>query len=227
MADGPPDEVAEPGATNRRWWIVPLIVGAAIGLGGAAVAILLVDPSPATPEPTVPGAFGRGAELAWGPGERPAPTFSLRDQDGEIVTLHDLGGGAPVLVAFLNTRCTDVCPVQGRQLAQLSRSLPPDRRPTVVAISVNPEDTPASARAAAEEWEWNGLDWHWLMGGADDLQPVWKAYGILAGQPDAQGQVEHTGAVYLVDDRGDVRAAYTVPLPMPRLVGDLETLEAA
>lgn len=130
-------------------------------------------------------------------------------------------------MAFLNTRCTDVCPVQGRQLADLSRVLPPERRPTIVAISVNPEDTPAGARVAAASWGWQGLDWHWLMGGKDELAPVWRAYGILAGPSDAAGQVEHTGALYLVDGRGDVRAVYTVPIPMPRLVADIETLERA
>jgi protein SCO1 len=228
MADRQPDEVVGPAASRARpWWIVPLLVGTAIGLAGAGTAILLVDRAPTDAHDVDPGAFGRGEELAWAPGERPAPAFSLRDQDGDPVSLSSLGGDGPVLVAFLNTRCTDICPVQGRQLADLSRVLPPERRPTIVAISVNPEDTPASARAAASSWSWQDLDWYWLMGGKDELAPVWRAYGVLAGPSDAAGQVEHTGALYLVDADGDVRAVYTVPIPMPRLVADIETLERA
>jgi cytochrome oxidase Cu insertion factor (SCO1/SenC/PrrC family) len=169
----------------------------------------------------------RRPQLAWGPDERPAPEFSLRDQRGETISLASLAGLNPILVAFLNTRCTDICPVQGRQLSELSTMLPQDRRPTVIAISVNPDDTPATARLAARSWEWQGLDWHWLMGAKDALAPIWRAYGILARSSDAQGQVDHTGALYLLDANGDVRAAYTVPVPVARLLGDIETLEGA
>jgi cytochrome oxidase Cu insertion factor (SCO1/SenC/PrrC family) len=228
MAERQPNEVAGPAAsTHRPWWIVPLLVGAAIGLAGAAAAILLVDRAPDAARAVAPGEFGRGEDLAWGPGERPAPAFSLHDQDGERISLSSLGGGKPVLVAFLNTRCTDICPVQGRQLSDLSRTLPAERRPTIVAISVNPDDTVASARRAASSWGWQELDWHWLMGGRDALAPVWRAYGILAGPSDAANQVDHTGALYLIDAEGAVRAVYTVPIPMPRLVADIETLENA
>ena len=80
MADRQPDEVAGTAASRPRpWWIVPLLVGTAIGLAGAGAAILLVDRVPTAAQTTDPGAFGRGEELAWAPGERPAPAFSLRD----------------------------------------------------------------------------------------------------------------------------------------------------
>lgn len=96
MADRQPDEVAGTAASRRRpWWIVPLLVGAAIGLAGAGAAILLVDRAPTDARAVDQGEFGRGEELAWASGERPAPAFSLRDQDGEPVSLSSLGEPPP------------------------------------------------------------------------------------------------------------------------------------
>ncbi len=223
MADGPSDEVGAPSG-RRRWWIGPLLVGAAVGLSVAGVLALLVQRGPAEPASAASPDFGRGTALAWAPGERPAPEVTLRDQDGKEVALSSLRGHL-VLLAFLNTFCTDICPVQGRQLADLVGALPPQRRPTVVAVSVNPNDTPSSARAAAHDWGWNGLRWHWLMGSRSQLRPAWRDYGIIAKPSDGNEQVQHTGALYLIDASGDVRAAYTVPIPLPHLLGDIETLE--
>ena len=199
-------------------------MGAAVGLAVAGTLTLLIDHEPAGSAAGATPDFGRGTALAWASGERPAPDVTLRDQDGKEVALSSLQG-RPVVLAFLNTLCTDICPVQGRQLSDLATMLPDERRPTVVAVSVNPDDTPASARAAARDWGWNDLRWLWLMGTRTQLQPVWHDYGIIAKPSDAEGQVRHTGALYLIDANGDVRAAYTVPIPMPRLLGDIETLE--
>jgi len=213
-------------SSRRRWWIGPLLLGAAIGLAAAGTGVLLVDRSPPQAVAGAEG-FGRGADLAWASGERPAPTFTLPDQRGEVVSLAAFGGDVPVLVAFLNSFCTDICPIQGRQLADLADRLPTGRRPTILVVSVNPDDTPASVRRAARSWGWQDLEWHWLMGAKEELTPIWRAYGIQARPGEGDGQVQHTGALYLIDGAGDVRSAYTVPVPMPRLVADIETLENA
>ena len=201
-------------------------MGAALGLGMAGVLTLMLHRVPSDDPSGVPADYGRGGSLAWAPGERPAPAFTLRDQDGRDVALSSLQG-RPVVLAFLDSRCTDTCPIEGRQISDLSMKLPAGRRPIVVAVSVNPSDTPSSARAAAREWGWKHLRWHWLMGTGAQLRSVWTDYGIFV-KPDAEDeQVQHTGALYLIDASGDVRAAYTVPIATPRLLGDIETLEGS
>jgi cytochrome oxidase Cu insertion factor (SCO1/SenC/PrrC family) len=223
MADRSPDEVAEPEpASPRRRWLGPLLIGAALGLAVAAVMTLVVSRGDVSPDP--PTDLSPSGQLAWDPGERPAPDFTLRDQAGRQISLEALRG-RPVVLAFLNSRCTDTCPVEGRQLAGLADVLPPDRRPTVLAVSVSLDDTPTTAARAAEEWGWSSLRWHWLLGDRRALAQVWERYGIQADPADAQEQVVHTGALYLIDAGGDVRSAYTVPVPMPMLVSDIEQVE--
>ena len=44
------------------------------------------------------------------------------------------------------------CPLAGRALAAAERALPAAQRPVLVVVSVNPQDTPASVRAAVRSW---------------------------------------------------------------------------
>jgi len=211
-----------PGAERRRWpwWAVPALFGAALGVAAAGVAIALSG-GPA-PVPVEAGEFGRGGELVWEPGERPAPPVELRDLEGRSISLESLPAG-PLVLAFLNSRCTDICPIEGRQLAELS-TLPGSERPTVVAVSVNPRETPASVRRAAEAWGWQQLRWTWLLGSKAELAATWRTFNVYVRPSGEPGQVEHTGAMYLLDAERDVRAAYVAPIPMARLLGDLEVL---
>ena len=99
------------------------------------------------------------------PGARAAPAFTLRDQTGTPVSLAALRG-RPVLLTFLDSQCTQQCPIQGRQLASILRRLPAAQRPVLVVVSVDPSgDTPASIRSAMAKWGLAGpWTWHWLNG---------------------------------------------------------------
>jgi len=111
-------------------------------------------------------------------------------------------------------------------LAAAERPLPRAERPVLVAGSVNPLDTPASARQAIKSWGLAGLaPWHYLMGSRRMLAPAWSAYHIYVG-PKVHGDIAHTEAVYLVDKRGYERSAYLYPF-MPGFVRhDLRHLAA-
>ena len=78
-----------------------------------------------------------------------APDFTLRDQDGERVSMRALRG-KPVIVTFLYTTCDDTCPVQAQTvrgaLDELGEDVP------ALAIAVDPpRDTPERARAFLAE----------------------------------------------------------------------------
>lgn len=205
----------------RGRWFAALAGGALVGLALAAIAGALVHPKQsarpslvASPAPT---------DLAWAPGERPAPPIALRDTVRETATSLAAERGHDVFLAFLDSHCEEVCPIEGRQLAQISRALALDQRPVILAVSVNPADTAGSVRTAASEWGWKGLDWHWVTGGEKDLAQVWRSYGIAVhnGEMDS-----HTPAVYLIDPSGDIRAAYLAPIPVAAAVADVEALAA-
>lgn len=161
-------------------------------------------------------------DAVWRAHSRPAPAFALRDQNGRMVSTASLRG-RPWLVVFLDSHCRTQCPVAGHELGRAERHLAgsPVR---LVVISVNPADTPASVRRAAREWGWHGPVWSWLMGSAAQLRPVWKAYGIGVIRHSGSSDVDHTIATFLVDARGDERAAFLPPIAVNELVRDVRIL---
>lgn len=161
----------------------------------------------------------------WKAGERAAPPFALRDQRGALVDLRSLRG-RPVLVTFLDSRCTSDCPIEARQLASVLHRVPPAKRPTLLVVSVDPKgDTPASIAAAMRKWKLAGpWRWHWLRGAPSQLRPVWGAYGIAVSAKT--NDIVHGMALYLVDRAGDERTGYLFPFLPGFLRSDLKRLAA-
>ncbi len=112
-------------------------------------------------------------------GRSPAPAIdTLRDQTGQLFSLASLRGRS-VAIVFFDSHCHQECPLEGRALAAAESSLPAAQRPVLVAVSVNPLDTRASAASAVRAWGLAGeAPWHWLMGTRGQLAPVWAAYHI-------------------------------------------------
>jgi protein SCO1 len=167
----------------------------------------------------------RSESVRWSSGERPAPSFSLRDQDGRQVSL-----GAPrrqsAVVTFMSSRCAEECPrVLGRLLGETWRGLRPSERPQLIVVSVDPwRDSPTSARVFMRRTRWPG-EWSWLMGDEQSLRRVWMAYGIDVTRTPTD--VEHTALTYLVDRDGYERAAYPVPFDPDDLAADVRKLARA
>jgi cytochrome oxidase Cu insertion factor (SCO1/SenC/PrrC family) len=93
----------------------------------------------------------------------------------------------------------------------------------LVVVSVNPQDTPASVRAAVRSWGLAGLaPWHWLMGSHARLAPVWRAYHIFV--KPTRGDISHTEALYLLDRRGDERSGYLFPYLPASVTDDMRVL---
>lgn len=219
-------DVQRAGSRDPGW---PLGVRSTALLAGACVAAGVVGGlalhSPRTrhapgSQPASVSAGGLRGDAVWAPGRRPAPLFALRDQSNRRVSLSDQRGRA-VLLAFMDSRCKFVCTLEGPTISRLLRHLGP-APVTLLVVSVNPwEDTAASSRAAAARWGVGG-DWHWLRGSAGELRPIWRAYGIEVRR--AAGDVNHSTAVYLIDRRGDERAGFNYPFPVPEVARNLRLL---
>ena len=112
------------------------------------------------------------------PGIR-APDFTLHDYRGAAVSMRSLRGRVVVL-SFVDTKCTEKCPIVTSVIALALRRLrPPIRREVVpLLITVSPRvDTPASVRRFLTARRALSVDY--LIGSVRLLRPVWKAYGIL------------------------------------------------
>jgi cytochrome oxidase Cu insertion factor (SCO1/SenC/PrrC family) len=202
--------------------LLAIILGLLIGFG-----VHRLTAGSATVPATVSTHFGMYGEAAWAAGTRPAPMINtLPDQTGKLFSLASLRGRS-VAIVFFDSHCHQECPLEGRELAAAERSLAPSERPVLVAVSVNPLDTPASAASAAKEWGLAGVaPWHWLMGTRKQLAPVWAAYHIYVSPRPVNGDIEHTEALYLVDRHGDMRSGYIYPFLSNYVTSDLQKIAA-
>jgi cytochrome oxidase Cu insertion factor (SCO1/SenC/PrrC family) len=130
-----------------------------------------------------------------------APNFRLRSYRGILVSLREQRGNV-VLLSFVDTKCTEKCPIVASVMAEAYRLLrPPARRQVVpLLISVEPHaDTPARVRRFLARRRALALDY--LIGTVPQLRPVWKAYGIVAAVDTGNADI-HSSDVRVIDRRG-------------------------
>jgi protein SCO1/2 len=122
------------------------------------------------------------------------PNVTLVDMDGKKVALRsELESGGPVVVNFIFTSCTAICPVMSVTFSQVQRVLSKDaERPRMVSISIDPEyDTPARLKEYAARHD-ASRDWHMLTGDKESILAVARAFGAWRGD-----KMNHTPSTYL------------------------------
>ncbi len=148
--------------TLTRAFTLALLVGFLAGCGGTTSA------QPAAYRGSIPP-----------PGIH-APDFTLRSYRGPTVRLAALRSKV-VLVTFLDTKCTESCPIIAGVIGVALPRLTLSERGQVeaVAITVQPRlDTPASVRRFLRVRHALGaLDF--LIGSVSQLRPVWKVFHVL------------------------------------------------
>ncbi|MFT3863100.1 MAG: SCO family protein [Solirubrobacterales bacterium] len=155
---------------------------------------------------------------------RNAPAIELTDQYGKKVSLAKLKGHA-VLVAFLYTHCTDLCPIVAGKLHTAYAHLKKSERPIFLAVSVDPAgDTPASAAAFNRRHRTTG-EIDWLLGSRKELEKVWTAWGVKperdANDPE---EIEHNAEIFAIDPQGRIRALYPPNFKPAKLALGTKTL---
>ena len=202
-----------------------LVAATTLGAGiGAGLHFLLARPTSSAA--IITAHYGLEGQQSWPAGARPAPAINtLVDQTGHRFSLSSLRGRTIALV-FFDSHCNQECPLEGRELSAAETSVPAADRPVLVAVSVNPLDTAASARKAAQAWGLAAVaPWHWLMGTRAELARVWRSYHIYVGRA-ADGDIPHTEAVILIDARGYERSGYLYPFGQRFVTHDESVLGA-
>lgn len=119
------------------------------------------------------------------------PDVRLLDQDGKAWRLYeDLIRGRVVVISFIFTGCTSVCPPQTAVLRALRKQLDTQSREVLLlSLSVDPlNDRPAQLREFARRYELAlGLAQGWLMltGAPRDMALALAPFGADAPAPDA------------------------------------------
>jgi protein SCO1/2 len=111
------------------------------------------------------------------------PDVMLVDADARPVRLRELlATDEPVMVNFIFTTCSTICPVMVRVFADVpSRLGAAAKELRMVSISIDPEnDTPAQLKAYAKSM---GADkrWSFLTGRVQDINSVQRAFGTYSG----------------------------------------------
>ncbi len=140
----------------------------------------------------------------------PAPAFSLTDQHGRTVTLADLRGKV-VLLTFLDDTCTTDCPLIAQEFRVAGQLLGADIQDVeLVAINYNQLYTQVSYIQAFNRQE--GLthvpNWLYLTGSRDQLEQVWKSYGVAPSEIlPAGSMLGHGDYALVLDQKGHMRRA--------------------
>jgi len=111
------------------------------------------------------------------------PAVNLVRDDGAPVDLNrELDDGRPVVLNFIYTTCTSVCPLTSQTFADLQNKLGAARdRVHLVSISIDPEqDTPARLRAYAEKFG-AGPQWQHYTGTSAASLAAQRAFNAYRG----------------------------------------------
>jgi len=139
--------------------------------------------------------------------DRVAPGFTLTDQAGRRISLASLRGRTVVLT-FMDSHCTDVCPIVSREFIDARNDLgPAASRVVFLAVNVNPYHLQVSDVAAfSREQRLDSISsWHFLTGQLSSLHAVWRDYQVAVLARGRNADVIHTSLVYFIDPRGHER----------------------
>lgn len=155
-------------------------------------------------------------------GGTPAPNFTLTDQTGQKISLSQFRGKAVVLT-FMYTHCPDVCPLTAEHLHTTMQQLGSQAKDVaVVAVSTDPKrDDQAAALNFTKAHNMQDY-WHYLIGSSKELSAVWSGYNIYAQAQ--QNNVNHSMAVYVIDQQGKERTYFDTSFTPQQLTDTLKQL---
>ncbi len=136
-----------------------------------------------------------------------APGFTLTDQAGRPVSLASFRG-REVVLTFMDSHCTDVCPIVSREFIDAEHALgAAASRVVFLAVNVNPYHLRVSDVAAfSREQQLDSISsWHFLTGPLPSLRTVWSDYQVAVMARGRKADVIHTSLVYFIDPAGHER----------------------
>jgi cytochrome oxidase Cu insertion factor (SCO1/SenC/PrrC family) len=150
---------------------------------------------------------------------------ALVDQEGRARKVKsEVVGDRIVIVDFVYTTCTTICPVISATFADVQKRLGESlgRDVALVSISVDPaRDTPAALKAFGDKVG-SREGWTWLTGRPQDVNGVLKGFGAYVGAPE-----QHPAMVLVGDGRTGEWTRYFGFPSAAQLLAKVDELRAA
>ena len=139
-------------------------------------------------------------------GELPAPDFRLQNQFGQSMSLSQFRGKV-VMLAFEDSECTTVCPLTTQSMLEAKQLLgSAGDKVQLLGIDANPDATSVADVLSYSRAHGLVNQWDFLTGSLAQLKSAWGLYHIAV--QIEQGQIDHTPALYVIDQQGRERKLY-------------------
>ncbi len=151
----------------------------------------------------------------------PAPPTVLVDSSGKPFDLASRKGKV-VLVSFVYTTCTGVCPGTTQAMVRVQAALKEAKlwgtAVEFVSISLDPKrDTPEVLSQYARLFGADRAAWHFLTGPPARVDSVINAWGMWV-KTVPNGALDHPSRIFLLDPRGHQREIYNLEFLKPDAV---------
>jgi protein SCO1/2 len=159
--------------------------GLMLMLASAVLADVVTDEQP---PPEAPGGITTAT------GQYQVPDVRVLRDDGHSVSLtQEMNDGRPVVLNFIFTSCSSVCPLLSQTLGQFQRQLGAERdKVHIMSISIDPEeDTPARLREYARKFH-AGPGWQHYTGTLQASLTAQRAFDVYRGD-----KMSHTAVTLL------------------------------
>jgi cytochrome oxidase Cu insertion factor (SCO1/SenC/PrrC family) len=139
-------------------------------------------------------------------GNAAAPDFRLTNQFGQPMSLSQFRGKV-ILLSFDDSECTTVCPLTTESMVLAKELLgKAGENVQLLGVDANPDAIATSDVLSYTRAHGMVNQWDFLTGTLPQLKKTWSSYHI-AVQIEA-GQIDHTPALYVIDQRGILRKVY-------------------
>jgi protein SCO1/2 len=173
-------------------------------------------------------AIAAAADIAEEPVKLSIPDVSLVDQEGKPVHFYsDLVQGKVVMMNFVFTTCTTICPPMGATFAKVQKLLGDRAGKDVhlISVSVDPAtDTPERLKAWSQKLGGGPAGWTLVTGDKENVTKLLKALGVYTAA------IGNHSPLVLVGNEGQGRwtRAYGLapPAKLVELADSMKTTEA-
>jgi cytochrome oxidase Cu insertion factor (SCO1/SenC/PrrC family) len=155
-------------------------------------------------------------------GSMPAPGFRLVNQFGQPMSLSQFRGKI-VILAFVDSLCTTVCPLTTVSMTEAKQLLgPAGDSVQLLGVDANPQATSVSDVMGYSRVHALVNQWDFLTGPAASLRAAWQAYHIYV--QIQKGQIDHTPALFVIDQQGRERMVYLTTMAYASVGQEAEVL---